>query len=105
MIRWIIFIVVIGVADFYAFQTLRTLTKSNWWYTVYWVFTIAVIGNFMYQFYGFNRSDGFSHTNAYAVGFLITMVVPKLILIIAMFGEDIFRVPQAIYSDFTQNKI
>ncbi len=103
MIRWIIFIVIIGIADFYAFQTLRTLTKSNWWYAIYWVFTIAIIGNFVYQFYGFNRSDGFSHTNAYAIGFLIAMIVPKLILGLAMLGEDIFRVPQAIYSYFTQN--
>ena len=103
MIRWIIFIVIIGIADFYAFQTLRTLTKSNWWYAAYWLITIAIIGNFIYQFYGFNRSDGFSHANAYAIGFLIAMVVPKLILVIAMFGEDIFRVPQAIYSYFTQN--
>jgi predicted MPP superfamily phosphohydrolase len=103
MIRWIIFIVIIGVVDLYAFQTLRTVTKSNWWYALYWVFTIAVIGNFIYQFYGFSRSDGFSHSNAYAIGFLIALIVPKLILIIAMFGEDIFRVPQAIYSYFTQN--
>jgi len=103
MIRWIIFIVIIGIADFYAFQTLRTLTKSNWWYAIYWVFTIAIIGNFVYQFYGFNRSDGFSHANAYAIGFLIAMIVPKLILGLAMLGEDIFRVPQAIYSYFTQN--
>ncbi len=103
MIRWIIFIVIIGIADFYAFQSLRTLTKSNFWYLFYWVFTIAVIGNFIYQFYGFSRSDGFSHANAYAIGLLVAMIVPKLILMLAMLGEDIFRVPQAIYSYFTQN--
>jgi predicted MPP superfamily phosphohydrolase len=103
MIRWIIFIFIIAIIDFYAFQTLRTLTKSNWWYAIYWAFTIAIIGNFMYQFYGFNRSDGFSHANSYAIGFLVAMVVPKFILVLAMLGEDIFRVPQAIYSYFTQN--
>ncbi|BAO75151.1 metallophosphoesterase [Winogradskyella sp. PG-2] len=103
MIRWLIFIVIIGIADFYAFQTLRTLTKINWFYIIYWIITIIIIGNFIYQFYGFSRSDGFSHANAYAIGFLIAMVVPKLILVLAMLGEDIFRVPQAIYSYFTQN--
>jgi predicted MPP superfamily phosphohydrolase len=103
MIRWIIFILIIVLIDFYAFQTLRTLTKSNWWYAIYWVFTIAIMGNFMYQFYGFNRSDGFSHANSYAIGFLVVMVVPKFILVFAMLGEDIFRVPQAVYSYFTQN--
>ena len=103
MIRWIIFVVIIVVIDFYAFQTLRTLTKSSWWYLLYWVFTMSVIGYFMYQFYGFSRSDGFSHANAYAIGFLVAMVVPKLLLGLAMLGEDVFRVPQAMYSYFTQN--
>ncbi|SHG69790.1 metallophosphoesterase [Winogradskyella jejuensis] len=100
--RWFIFIIIVAVADYYAFQSLRTITKSNWWYILYWVFTVAVIGNFVYQFYGFSRSDGFSHTNAYAVGFLIALVVPKLVLIAVMFTEDVFRVPQGIYSYFMQ---
>jgi predicted MPP superfamily phosphohydrolase len=103
MIRWLIFIVIVGIADFYAFQSLRTITKSNWWYALYWVFTVAIVVNFVVQFYGFNRSDGFSHRNSYAIGFLIAMIVPKFILIFAMLGEDIFRIPQAIYTYFTQN--
>jgi predicted MPP superfamily phosphohydrolase len=103
MIRWLIFIIIIGIADYYAFQSLRTVTKSNWWYGLYWVFTVAVLANFIFQFYSFNRSDGFSHTNAYAVGFLIAMVVPKLVLVAIMFGEDVLRIPQGIYSYFMQN--
>ena len=103
MIRWIIFVAIIGIADYYAFQALKTVTKSNWWYALYWLFTAAVIGNFIYQFYGFNRSSGFSQSNALAVGFLIAMVVPKLVLITLMFAEDVFRVPQGIYSYFMQD--
>ena len=81
MIRWIIFIAIVGIADYYAFQSLKTVTKSNWWYALYWIFTLAVLGNFVYQFFGFSRSSNFSQSNALAVGFLIAMVVPKLILI------------------------
>lgn len=103
MVRWLIFILVIGVADYYAFQSLKTVTKSNWWYALYWLFTIAVIGNFIFQFYGFNRSNGFSQANSLAVGFLIAMVVPKLVLIAIMFSEDVFRIPQGIYSYFMQD--
>ncbi len=103
MIRWFLFILVIAIADYYAFQSLRTITKSNWWYALYWIFTIVVIGNFVYQFYGFTRSDGFSPSNSLAVGFLIAMVVPKLLLIAVMFTEDVFRVPQGIYSYFMQS--
>ena len=103
MIRWFIFILVIAIADYYAFQSIRTITKSNWWYALYWIFTIAVIGNFVYQFYGFSRSDGFSQSNSLAVGFLIAIVVPKLLLIAIMFAEDVFRAPQGIYSYFIQS--
>ena len=103
MIRWLIFILVIGVADYYAFQSLKTVTKSNLWYALYWLFTIAVMGNFLIQFYGFNRSNGFSQANSLAVGFLIAMVVPKLVLIAIMFSEDVFRIPQGIYSYFMQD--
>jgi len=103
MIRWLIFILVIGVADYYAFQSLKTVTKSNWWYALYWLFTIAVMGNFLIQFYGFNRSNGFSQANSLAVGFLIAMVVPKLVLVAIMFSEDVFRIPQGIYSYFMQD--
>lgn len=103
MVRWLIFILVIGVADYYAFQSLKTVTKSNWWYALYWLFTIAVMGNFLIQFYGFNRNNGFSQANSLAVGFLIAMVVPKLVLIAIMFSEDVFRIPQGIYSYFMQD--
>lgn len=103
MIRWFLFIVFVAIADYYAFQSLKTITKSHLWFTLYWVFTVAIIGNFIKQFYGFNRSDGFSHANSYAIGFLIAMVVPKLLLIAIMFGEDVFRIPQGIYSYFMQN--
>ena len=103
MIRWIIFVALIGIADYYAFQSLKTVTKSNWWYAIYWIFTVVVIGNFIFQFYGFNRSSGFSQSNALAVGFLIALVVPKLILMTLMFAEDVFRVPQGIYSYFMQD--
>ena len=63
MIRWFIFILVVAIADYYAFQSLRTITKSNWWFALYWIFTIAVLGNFIYQFFGFSRSDGFYGRN------------------------------------------
>ena len=60
-----------------------------------------MIGNFVYHYYGLNRRDGFSHLHAYAFGFFIVILVPKLILLLGMFAEDVFRLPQAIYRYFT----
>lgn len=104
MIRWIIFIVIFLVADFYAFQAFRTVTKNNILLSLYWVITLFVLGNFVFQFYGFNRSDGFSHTHGYAVGFLIATVVPMIFLVGFMLLEDVFRVPQSIYRYFTEGQ-
>src|SRR5690606_26882940 len=104
MLRWLIFLVVFGILDFYAFQSLRTVTKSSWVHVLYWILSVLVIGNLIYQFYGFSRSNGFSHAHSYAVGFFIAILVPKAILLIAMLGEDIFRVPQALYRYFTEGE-
>jgi predicted MPP superfamily phosphohydrolase len=105
MIRWIIFLVLFFIIDLYAFQTFKTVTKNNWILVLYWLISVLVIGNFVFNYYGFNRSDGFSHSNAYAFGFFIAIVIPKMVLLITMFGEDIYRVPQAIYSYFTEGNL
>ncbi len=102
MMRWLIFILIYIIADLYAFQAFRTITKNNWVLGLYWLISLLVIGNFVYNYYGFNRSDGFSHRHAFAFGFFIALLVPKMIVLIAMLGEDIFRVPQAIYRYFTE---
>jgi len=101
MLRWIIFLVVFLIADYYAFQAFKTVVKNNWIQILYWVITVLIIGNFVFQFYGFSRRNGFSHTHSYAIGLFIAILVPKIMLLLGMFIEDIFRVPQAIYRYFT----
>lgn len=88
--RWLFFIIIIGLIDIYAFQAFKTLIKSNWLLAAYWVVTFVVIGNFIYQFYGLSRSDyGKPHGDAFA--YLLLFYFPKLGLLLIMFGEDIFR--------------
>ena len=101
MIRWIIFLAIFGLLDLYAFQAFKTVSKNNWIRILYWLITVLVIGNFISHYYGLNRRDGFSHVHAYAFGFFIAILVPKIILLLGMFAEDVFRLPQAIYRYFT----
>jgi len=102
MLRWIIFLGVFLIMDFYAFQAFKTVAKNNWLQILYWGITVLVIGNFIYHYYGFNRSDGFSHAHAYAFGVFIALLVPKMVLLAVMVGEDVFRVPLAIFRYFTE---
>lgn len=105
MLRWTIFLVVFGMLDLYAFQAFKTAFKSNWILGIYWLITLLVIGNFVYSYHNFSRSNGFSHANAYAAGFVIAILIPKLVLILFMLGEDLFRIPRAIYNYFSGSNL
>ncbi|WP_274473955.1 metallophosphoesterase [Mangrovimonas aestuarii] len=103
MLRWVVFIFIYVVLDYYAYQAFKTVTKSSWLQVVYWVFSIIVLGNFIYQMaIQQDHLRVLTPIKSYALGFLIAMVIPKLILIAFMFTEDIVRVPQAVYSYFTE---
>jgi uncharacterized protein len=102
MLRWIVFLIVFLIMDLYAFQAFKTITKNNWMYLLYWLLTVLVVGNFIYSYAGFNRSNGFSHANAYAFGFLLAIMIPKMVLLMGMFAEDVFRLPMAAYRYVTE---
>lgn len=101
MLRWIILIILILLFDLYAFQAVRTLTKSLWVYIAYWVITILVVANFAYYYFNFVRGESFTHGHGYAVAFLLTLFLPKVILIIFMFGEDLVRGFSFVFQKFS----
>ena len=49
MIRWIIFIAIFLIIDFYAFQAVRTAFKSRGVNLLYILASLIVLGNFIYQ--------------------------------------------------------
>ncbi|MTE26854.1 metallophosphoesterase [Winogradskyella sp. ZXX205] len=91
MLRWILLFILIFLLDFYAFQVVRTLTKSSWIYLIYWVLSILVVGNFTYYYYNFVRGESFTHGHGYALAFLIMLFLPKAFMLLFMLGEDLVR--------------
>ena len=91
MLRWIIISIIILILDYYAFQTVKTITKNYWFYAIYWFVSFFVIGNLIYHYSSFSRSDRFTISHGYALAYLFGIFVPKLILLLFMFGEDILR--------------
>ena len=77
MVRWIIFLLIFGVIDLYAFQAFKTVSKNGWAKIAYWGLSLVVIGNFIFHYYSFSRSDGFSHSHGYAFAFFITILIPS----------------------------
>jgi len=97
MLRWVVFIIIFIIIDFYAFQAIKTLTKKSWIYYLHIAISIIVVGNFIYQFT--QASDGrvLTPAKSYAFGFLLTLFALKLVVVPILFGEDVFRLFKGTY--------
>ena len=103
MVRWLIFIIVVLLIDFYAFQSIKTITKYKVISIFYWMFSFVVLTNVIYQMSTFDRSIGITQSVMLAFGFLILSMLSKVTVLLVMFGEDIFRVMKLIFSYFSNS--
>ena len=89
--RWIIFIGIYVILDIYAYQAFKTISRSPWIYYIYLFFSLAVLANLVYQ-WNATESDGLTGARSYAIGFFLAFFVPKILMFVLLFGEDIVRV-------------
>lgn len=98
MLRWIIFIAFYLVLGFYALQAIKTASRFPWVYYLFITFSLLVLGNFIFQFsIGEEEGRVLSRAKSYAFGFLLTMLTFKIVTVIFLFSEDIFRLLQGGY--------
>ena len=98
MIKWLIFIAIYAIVDFYSFQAIKTVTKNSWIHYLHILVSVVVVGNFIYQFT--QASDGrvLSPEKSYAFGFLLTILALKIVIVPIMFSEDVFRGIVGLYN-------
>src|SRR5690606_14554027 len=89
--RWFLFITFYILVDIYAFQAVKTLTKSPWIYGFYVFISLAVLAGLIYELSFFGSSKMMQPPKMYFFGIFLAVFVPKLLLVIIMFGEDILR--------------
>ncbi|WP_336068191.1 metallophosphoesterase [Mesoflavibacter sp. CH_XMU1404-2] len=97
MIRWIIIVVLYGIFNFYAFQSVKTLTSKKWIYILFFALTILVLVNLIYQFMSPNEGRVLTPAKSYALGFFLTVVALKVVLISFLFTEDVIRILYGTY--------
>ena len=102
-LRWIIFIVIYILVDIYAFQALKTISRNNWLYSAWIVISLVLLGALIYELGIVDSDRNMSVSRMYVFGFFLAVFVPKLILIIIMFGEDIFRLFSGLYAKINSN--
>ncbi len=99
--RWIIPVIVYVLIEVYAYQVIKTVTKNQWVQIVYLIVSLAILSYVIYVFATYNRSLGPTKLTLRASGLMLVTLVPKLIFVLFMFGEDIIRLCIAGYTYIT----
>ncbi len=103
MIRWIIFVIVILFIEIYSFQAFRTVIKARTFLISYQVLSLLAIVFIIYSFTTFDRSVGQNKQSLFTLGLLLLIYIPKIVLTVIMFGEDIFRLSIGAIKYFVNN--
>lgn len=105
MLRYLILLLFFIIVDVYAFQAFKTVSKTQWMLWGYILVSVLIYGYFAYVFLNYDRSVGPTSESLRAMAFFLPMFVPKLLLLLIMFGEDIMRLFVAGYNYFTNSNL
>ncbi len=103
MIRWLFFLAFVIVLEIYAFQTFKTLIKSKAFFLFYYITSTIALIFIIYQLTNFDRSIGQTPKTMLTMGLLLLLYVPKLLLTIILFGEDIIRFFSGLFGVITKS--
>ncbi len=98
--RWIPFFFFLTVLQWYALQSLKTLTQNKVWWALYGLIVTLTLGSFFWQLFNYDRSVGWTPAVTYTVGWFIALISGQLVLTPILFFEDLSRVAMGIYKFF-----
>jgi len=90
--RIVLLFLLIFVVDIYAYQIVRTLVKAKAILVSYQIISALLLVFIVYSFTQFDRSVGQTSQTMRTMGLLLLIYLPKIILTLVLFGEDIFRI-------------
>ncbi len=99
--RWILFLGIVLLIEWYAFQAVKTLIDNRWVQKGYLVLSVLIIGYIVYTFYNFDRSIGQNRQFLTASGLLLLVYLPKAVITVFLFGEDIIRLFTWIFNYYS----
>lgn len=91
MISLILTVVVVILLEIYAFQSIKTLARNRMFKIAWIVITALVYANFLYAIISSPRSEGQSIKFQFGVGIFLTVLIPKIIIVLFLLGEDAYR--------------
>ena len=100
--RILILFILLLVVDFYSFQAFRVLIKSKWMLISYQIVSLLFLIFIIYSFMQFDRSVGQTHQTMVTTALLLILYLPKVVLILVLLGEDVFRIGMGSVNHFVR---
>jgi hypothetical protein len=95
MARWVFTFIIVSVLalllEYYSFQALKTISKSKLIRFGFLAISVFVYLYFLFTILTYDRSNGQTPQFQMAAGILLTFMIPKIVVVISLFGEDVFR--------------
>lgn len=91
IIALIVVFIVVVVLEVYAFQSIKTLSKNKVFKIAWIVITVLVYANFLYALLSSPRTEGQSITFQFGMGIFLTVLIPKVVIVLFLLGEDAYR--------------
>ena len=88
----LIMTIVFLFVEVYAFQALKVLTKDRLYRWIWIIVSVLVYVPFLAMFLTYSRENGQTKGFQYAFSLLLVFLLPKVFLLVIMFGEDVYRV-------------
>lgn len=103
ILKFIILCVLFLILEFYSYQAFRTLIKLRWVLISYQVISFLLLAFILYSFSQVDRSVGQTKQFMFTTGLMLLIYVPKIVMTLVLFGEDIFRIGASILNYFIYN--
>ena len=91
IVRLVLLLIIVLILEWYAFQSLKTVSKNKI-VRFSWIFiSLIAYVNFFFVAITYDRSQGQTPQFQMAMGVMLTVLLPKVVILLIMFGEDIYR--------------
>jgi uncharacterized protein len=98
--RWLIPLLLLSIVEIYSFQVVKTVTKSKVFLWIYVLISLAVLTYIIYFIATYDKGSGQNKQSLFTVGLFLITMVPKLVLTIILFGEDVYRFLEGVLIRF-----
>ena len=104
MYRWIILFIVAGIVEYYAWQAFKVGFDNKWVQRIYLTLSLFALVFIVITLTSFDRKIGQTQMTLWALGLLLLIYVPKLLIMVFLLTEDILRLFVGSFQYFSKSE-